>query len=59
MRKVKYRRLYGIAAAVLGLMLLGTAGSADLGALEGAVLVRQASAELIGMIACARCAMGW
>lgn len=46
-------------AAVLGMMLLGTAGSADLGMLDGMVLVRQASAELIGMIACARCAMGW
>lgn len=58
MKTVKFRRLYGIAAAMLGLMLLGTAGSADLGALEGTVLLRQASAELVGMIACARCALG-
>ena len=59
MRKVKSRRLYGIAAALLGMMLLGTAGSADLGMLDGMVLVRQASAELVGMIACARIAIGW
>lgn len=59
MKKVRYRRVYGMLAAVLGMMLLGTAGSADLGMLDGMVLVRQASAELIGMIACARCAMGW
>ena len=43
MKKVRYRRVYGLLAAVL----------------DGMVLVRQASAELIGMIACARCAMGW
>lgn len=59
MKKVRYCRVYGLLAALLGMMLLGTAGSADLGILEGTVLLRQASAELIGMIACARCAMGW
>ncbi len=59
MKKVRYRKVYGLLAALLGMMLLGTAGSADLGALEDTVLLRQASAELIGMIACMRCAMGW
>ena len=56
--KIKYRRLYGLLAVLLWLMLLGTAGSAELHAMETSALIARIVPQVIGMAACTRCAMG-
>ena len=58
MRKITFCRLCGVAAAVLFVLMLGTAGSMDNMTLDGASALHRLLTQGAAFVACARCAMG-
>lgn len=58
MRKTTFRRLCGVAAAVLFVLMLGTAGSMDNMTITGASALHRLLTQGAAFVACARCAMG-